>query len=267
MSPALAAVPAPRVDILGVRVWAQRLDQAVATLGGWIAERRQGYVCVTGVHGVIESHRDPALKAIHNAAGMVTTDGMPLVWLCRRAGHHRAERVYGPDLMLAMCAASEERGWRHFLYGATDDVLEKLRGNLTRRFPGLCIAGAYAPPFRALSEEEDRAVAERIDAAQPDIVWVGLSTPKQERWMAAHLGRIEAPVMIGVGAAFDFHAGTKRQAPVWMRRNGLEWLFRMASEPRRLARRYCVSNSVFLWLLGKQALGLGGARRSDRRAG
>lgn len=245
---------APRVDVLGVRVCAQRMEQAVATLAGWIAARRQGYVCVTGVHGVIESHRDPALKAIHNAAGMVTTDGMPLVWLCRRAGHPWAERVYGPDLMLAMCAAAEGREWRHFLYGATDEVLEKLSANLLRRFPGLRIAGTFAPPFRALSPEEDEAIVARINAAQPDIVWIGLSTPKQERWMASHLGRISAPVMIGVGAAFDFHAGTKRQAPRWMQRNGLEWLFRMASEPRRLAWRYCVSNSLFLWLLARRVL-------------
>lgn len=244
-----------RVNVLGIGVHAQTMAQAVARIGGWIERRTPAYVCVTTVHGVVESQRDPALKAIHNAAGMVTADGMPLVWLCRAHGH-AAERVYGPDLMLEVCAASPARGWRHFLYGTTDAVLDRLAANLQARFPGLCIAGRYAPPFRPLDDREDAAIVERINAARPDIVWVGLSTPKQECWMAAHLGRVTAPVMIGVGAAFDFHAGTKRQAPRWMRRNGLEWLFRLASEPRRLAHRYLVFNPLFLGLLAQQALGI-----------
>ncbi|HYD29487.1 MAG TPA: WecB/TagA/CpsF family glycosyltransferase [Azospirillaceae bacterium] len=244
-----------RVNILGIPVQVQTMAQAVARIASWIERRAPRYVCVTTVHGVMESQRDPALKAIHNAADMVTTDGMPLVWLCRAHGH-AAERVYGPDLMLEICAASPMRGWRHFLYGTTDTVLDKLAANLQARFPGLCIAGRYAPPFRPLTEQEDAEVVERINAARPDIVWIGLSTPKQERWMAVHLGRVTAPVMIGVGAAFDFHAGTKRQAPRWMQRNGLEWLFRLVSEPRRLAYRYLVFNTLFLWLLAQQVLGM-----------
>lgn len=251
----LLPLPAPRINVLGVGVCAQTLRHAVETIGAWIERRTPSYVCVTAVSGIVESHWDPSFKAIHNAAAMVTTDGMPLVWVCRQAGHV-AERVYGPDLMLALCAESVARGWRHYLYGATDEVLERLSANLTARFPGLCIAGAFAPPFRPLDEAEDREIVERINAARPDIVWVGLGTPKQERWMAEHLGRVSAPVMISVGAAFDFHAGVKRQAPAWMQRHGLEWLFRLCSEPRRLAHRYFVGNTTFLWLLALQKLGL-----------
>nr|WP_282189078.1 WecB/TagA/CpsF family glycosyltransferase [Azospirillum sp. SYSU D00513] len=231
------------------------MQQAVGRIASWIGKRASTYVCVTSVHGIILCQDDANLRDIHNDAGMVTTDGMPLVWLSRRAGHATAERVYGPDFMLEVCSASREQGWRHFFYGGTDDVLLKLRNNLESAFPGLVIADAYAPPFRSLSEAEDEAVVERINAAKPDIVWVGLGAPKQERWMAAHLGRLKAPVMIGVGAAFDFHAGVKPQAPRWMQRNGLEWLFRMVTEPRRLAGRYLRCNTLFLWYLAQQRLG------------
>ncbi len=235
-----------RVDILGVGVCPQTMEQAVETIAGWIERRTPAYVCVTGVHGVIESRDDPELRRIHNAAGMVTTDGMPLVWWCRLAGRRDAERVYGPDLMLAVCEQSARRGWRHYLYGADEKTLNRLETNLVARFPGLAVVGRHAPPFRPLTEAEDAAVVADIAACGADIVWVGLSTPKQERWMAAHLGRAAAPVMIGVGAAFDFHAGTKPQAPPWMRRSGLEWLFRMACEPRRLGPRYLVANTRFI---------------------
>jgi len=244
------------VNILGIGLRAQSMEEAVAAIAAWIEQRRATYVCVSSVNNIVESQRDPALKTIHNAAGMVTTDGMPLVWLCRKNGHKTAQRIYGPDLMLEICSASVERNWRHFLYGATPEVLERLGNNLQARFPGLVIAGSYAPPFRPLTEGEDHEITARINAAKADVIWVGLNTPKQERWMAAHLDRVSAPVMIGVGAAFDFHAGTKRQAPRWMRRHGLEWLFRLACEPRRLGRRYLVGNTVFLWLLALQALSL-----------
>jgi N-acetylglucosaminyldiphosphoundecaprenol N-acetyl-beta-D-mannosaminyltransferase len=241
-----------RATILGVGVSAINMPIAVDTLGQWIAARRQNYVCVTGVHGLMESHRDPELREIHNRAGMVTPDGMPLVWLARAMGFSGVERVYGPDLMLAVCERSAAAGWRHFFYGGSDGIPELLERRLTERFPGLAVAGTYSPPFRPLTESEDEAIVKRINAASPDIVWVGISTPKQERWMAAHLGRINAPVMVGCGAAFDFHAGVKRQAPRWMMRAGLEWAYRMITEPRRLGRRYLVNNPLFVGLVVRQ---------------
>ena len=227
-----------RADILGVGVSSINLDDAVARIEHWISERSHTYVCVTGVHGVMESRLDDRLRRIHNEAGMTTPDGMPLVWLSHLAGKDHTERVYGPDLMRRMMAVSSARGYRQFYYGGAEGVADTLRENLVKRHPELQVAGTFCPPFRELSSEEDRAVVDTINAAHPDIVWVGLSTPKQEYWMANHLGRIQAPVMIGVGAAFDFVAGTKRQAPRWMQRSGLEWLFRLCSEPRRLWRRY-----------------------------
>jgi N-acetylglucosaminyldiphosphoundecaprenol N-acetyl-beta-D-mannosaminyltransferase len=227
-----------RVDILGVGVSSINMADAVATIERWIGEHDSNYVCVTGAHGVMESRRDQRLRRIHNDAGMVTPDGMPLVWLSRLSGKRRTDRVYGPDLMRKMTAVSARQGYRQFYYGGADGVAEKLKEILIEAHPRLQVAGTLCPPFRDLTPEEDRAAVDAINAAQPHIVWVGLSTPKQEFWMADHLGRIQAPVLVGVGAAFDFLAGTKRQAPVWMQRNGLEWLFRLCSEPRRLWRRY-----------------------------
>ena len=181
---------------------------------------------------------------------------MPLVWLSRLSGGSPVGRVYGPDLMLAVCERSVGRGYRHFLYGGGPSVAEKLASQLQNRFPGLGIVGAYSPPFRPLTQREDQEIVERINAAQPDFVWVGLGAPKQEHWMADHLVKLNATVLIGVGAAFDFHSGVKVQAPYWMQRSGLEWFFRLLSEPRRLWRRYLVYNTKFLYLIFLQSLGL-----------
>jgi len=227
-----------RSNVLGVGVSSINLDDAVTTIEGWIAERSRNYVCVTGVHGVMESRSDQRLRDVYKEADMVTPDGMPLVWLLRLFGKRRTERVYGPDLMRKMTAVSSQRGYRQFYYGGVEGVADKLTQVLVNAHPGLEVAGTLCPPHRELTPEEDEAVVSAINAARPDIVWIGLSTPKQEFWMASHLGRIEAPLMIGVGAAFDFLSGTKRQAPRWMQRSGLEWLFRLCSEPRRLWRRY-----------------------------
>jgi N-acetylglucosaminyldiphosphoundecaprenol N-acetyl-beta-D-mannosaminyltransferase len=245
----------PRVNVLGVRVSAINMRTAPGIIEGWISRREAHYVCITGVHGIMESQRDPEVRRIHNAAGLVTPDGMPLVWLSHLRGFSDVERVYGPDLMLTMCARSVDKGYRHFFYGGAPGVAERLVDRLQARFPGLQVAGIDSPPFRPLTSEEDRAAVERINATRPDILWVGFSTPKQERWMAAHVGRLSAPVLIGVGAAFDFHAGVKKQAPRWMQRSGLEWSFRLVTEPRRLWRRYLINNPWFLWLVLLQVLG------------
>jgi N-acetylglucosaminyldiphosphoundecaprenol N-acetyl-beta-D-mannosaminyltransferase len=245
-----------RINILGVRVSAINMAGALSIIDGWIAHRQHHYVCITGVHGIMESQWDEGLRRIHNNAGLVTPDGMPLVWLNRLHGYAHVERVYGPDLMLALCEHSLSRRYKHFFYGGGEGVHGRLANKLRQRFPGIQVVGGYSPPFRPLSGAEHEQIVETINEADPDIVWVGLSTPKQERWMAEHVGRITAPVLIGVGAAFDFHSGLKKQAPRWMQRSGLEWLFRLATEPRRLWRRYLVNNPLFAVLVLQQALGL-----------
>jgi N-acetylglucosaminyldiphosphoundecaprenol N-acetyl-beta-D-mannosaminyltransferase len=245
-----------RVDILGVGVTPLDLPRAVATLDEWREEGRRDYVCCVSVHGLVTAQRDPEIRRALNRSGLATGDGMPLVWWCRRAGFAQASRVCGPDLLDAMCAVAVARGHRHYFYGGSPSVVEQLVSRLTRRHPGLPIAGYCSPPFRPLTEEEDAADVAAINEARPDFVWVGLGMPKQEKWMAAHVRRIEAAALIGVGAAFDFHAGTKPRAPRWMQRSGLEWLFRLVSEPRRLAGRYLVDNTIFVALAVQQLAGL-----------
>jgi N-acetylglucosaminyldiphosphoundecaprenol N-acetyl-beta-D-mannosaminyltransferase len=245
-----------QVNILGVGVSAISLAQAVEIIEEWIAHRQPHYVCVTGVHGLMESQRDAALRRIHNQAGLVTPDGMPLVWISRWQGQTGVTRVYGPDLMLATCDQLRGRNARHFFYGGTQHVAQRLAAALGERFPGIIIAGTYSPPFRPLTPQEDAQIVETINRAQPHLIWVGLGTPKQERWMAAHVDCLEGAVLIGVGAAFDFLSGHKRQAPRWVRQSGLEWLFRLFQEPRRLWRRYLLNNPTFVLLLLAQLLGL-----------
>jgi N-acetylglucosaminyldiphosphoundecaprenol N-acetyl-beta-D-mannosaminyltransferase len=239
-------VPVSRVNVLGVGVSAVTLDEAVGLIESWITERSRRYVCVCTAHGVTEALRDPSYRDVLNRAGLVTPDGMPLVWLARRAGHRHVSRVYGPDLLLAVCARSAGRGWRHYFCGGAPGVAALLVDRLQRRYPGLQVAGVESPPFRPLTPEEEDAMVGRLNAARPDIVWVGLGAPRQDLWMARYRDRLEAPVLVGVGAAFDFHAGVKPQAPRWMRERGLEWLFRLACEPRRLWRRYLLGGPVFL---------------------
>ena len=202
-----------RVDVLGVGISAVDMTMAREEITRWIEAREPHYVCVTGVHGVMESQKDPELLAIHNASGLSTPDGMPMVWAGHRAGADWMRRVYGPDLMLSVLERAAERGWKSFLYGGKDGVADMLAARLVERFPALKIAGMHAPPFRPSTPAEDEEIVARINATGADLVWVGLSTPKQERWMAAHVGRLEARAMLGVGAAFDFHAGLLPQAP------------------------------------------------------
>jgi N-acetylglucosaminyldiphosphoundecaprenol N-acetyl-beta-D-mannosaminyltransferase len=245
-----------RLNVLGVGVSPLNLRAAADTIEAWIRAGRRKYVCITGVHGVVESRRDPTIRAIHNAAGLVTPDGMPLVWLLRLAGHRDAGRVYGPDLMLLLLERSVSQGFTHFLYGATEETLAQLQTKLTMRFPGLRVAGRLAPPFRNLTPAEDREIVAAINAATPDFVWVGLSTPKQEIWMAEHRSQLNGKILLGVGAAFDFHAGRRQQAPSWMQRSGLEWLYRLCQEPRRLGPRYLYNNPRFILEVLAQRTGL-----------
>ena len=243
----------PRFKVLATDISAVTLSDAVAIIDGWISRRERHYVNVCNADVVLKAHDDPRLAAIINDSGLATPDGMPLVWLGQRKGLS-VGRVYGPDLMLALCEFGLKAGWRHYFYGGTPEVLEALTHRLLGRFRELQIAGFWAPPFRPLKAEEETDVELRINAARPDVIWVGIGTPKQDFWMARFRPRIEAPVMIAVGAAFNFHAGHVRQAPRWMMRCGLEWLFRLGVEPRRLWRRYVIGIPRFAWLVGLQWL-------------
>lgn len=243
-------------DVLGVNISAVNLTTAPQLIFDFIARREHTYVCITGVHGVMESQRDPSLKKIHNEAGMVTPDGMPMVWINKLRGNSHVTRVYGPDLMLEVCQQGVARGTKHFMYGGADGVAELLKQKLEKKFPGIQIVGTYTPPFRPLTEDEDKAICEQITTSGADIVWVGLSTPKQERWMSKHVGKFAAPVMVGVGAAFDFHAGLKSQAPRWIGKLGMEWFYRLCTEPKRLWKRYLVNNPLFIYNFTLQTLGL-----------
>jgi N-acetylglucosaminyldiphosphoundecaprenol N-acetyl-beta-D-mannosaminyltransferase len=244
------------VNILGVPIAAVNMHQAVIQIDNWIQIEQKAYVTVTGVHGIMESQNDDEVKHIHRAAGMCVPDGVPTVWIGKLYGHSNISRVYGPDLMLEIMKRSKEKGYSHFFYGGKDGVAEMLRDRLVTRFPGLKVVGVLSPPFRAMNKKEEIYFHNLIEELSPDIIWVGLSTPKQERWMAAHIGKLNTKVMIGVGAAFDFHTGLVRQAPKWMQRSGLEWLFRLCVEPRRLWKRYLKNNPLFMWHLALQALNI-----------
>ena len=232
--------------MLGVPLSAGHDGDAVDEVTRWVTEREPGYAIFRDVHGIMESQRNPDVLAAHLRARLIACDGTPLVWASRWAGVRSAERVYGPDFMLEMCARAEVEGWKSFFYGGKPGVAEKLAGQLRERFPELQTVGSYSPPFRPLTPDEDGDVIKMIDDSGADLVWVGLSTPKQELWMADHVGRLQAPALLGVGAAFDFLTGEVRQAPRWIHRTGLEWVFRMAMEPRRLGRRYLKNNPAFL---------------------
>ena len=255
-APDRVAILVPRTDVLGVGISAVDPASATELVIGWIRNRERHIVAVTGVHGVIEAQDDPKFKRILNDAGLNVPDGMPMVWLSRLAGHKQVSRVFGPDFMLGVSKSLAERNGRAFYYGAASGVAEELARALERRYPGLVTAGDYCPPFRALTAAEEDEVAERINRAAPDIVWVGLSTPSQELWMARFRPRLEAPVLIGVGAAFDYNTGQVRRAPPWMQKSGLEWLFRLVQEPKRLWKRYARNNPLFVYYLICQRLGL-----------
>jgi len=245
----------PRFSVLGVHVAAVQTRDAVARMEGWIAERAGcHFIAVTGMHGVVESQRDSSFKQILNSADLVVPDGMPLVWLGRRQGHSLKHRVTGPELMAAFCQTTGSR-YRHIFYGGAAGLAADLARILSQRH-GLRVVGTCSPPFRTLTEQEDKDLLAQIEEAAPDVLWVGLGTPKQERWMYDHQDKLSVPVMVGVGAAFDFVTARVKRAPGWMQENGLEWLFRLAQEPRRLWRRYLIYGSVFAWNVSLELLGL-----------
>src|SRR5208282_2122896 len=256
MLPSGFSMTIERVNVLGVGISVINLPSALTAIADAVCARRKGYICVTGVHGVMEAQADKAFRNILNGAFLCTPDGMPMVWAGRLSGHSRMSRVYGPDLMLEVCAWSEKNPCRHFFFGGAPGAAEALRDKLTARFPGLQVAGSFTPPFRALNAEEQRQLQEAVRAARPDILWVGLSTPKQEKFMAEFLPRLDVTLMVGVGAAFDFLSGRVKQAPRWMQRSGLEWFFRLCQEPRRLAKRYFKNNPLFALKILGQLCGL-----------
>jgi N-acetylglucosaminyldiphosphoundecaprenol N-acetyl-beta-D-mannosaminyltransferase len=244
-----------KLDVLGIGVSAANMGSTLDEVDRWVAEGVKGYATLTGVHGLMEARRDPAVGRAYNEADLSLPDGMPLVWLLWQAGFDKADRVYGPDLMLALFEHSVDRGYRHYLYGSSPRVLAVLEERLRQRFPGVQIVGSHSPPMRPAGALEDPAVLDEINAVRPDILWVGLGAPKQDLWMARHRPLLNAAALFGVGAAFDFHAGLLRLAPRWIQRAGLEWAFRMAMEPKRLAQRYLFNIPPFVLMVAAQKLG------------
>jgi N-acetylglucosaminyldiphosphoundecaprenol N-acetyl-beta-D-mannosaminyltransferase len=240
-------------DVLKTPIDVITFQSAISKISGWSKNHETRYVCITNVHSVVTASQESDFAQVLADADMCTPDGAPVAWLMRQLGNANQERVNGPDLMWQYCAHAEKTGETFYLFGGEQSTLDILLAKLAAQFPLLKIAGAYSPPFRALSDAEDAAIVEQINSSGAGVVWVSLGCPKQEKWMAAHRGRINA-VMIGVGAAFDYHAGTMVRAPLWMQCNGLEWLHRLWSEPRRLWRRYFVTNSLFIVKAFRQLL-------------
>ena len=243
---ALDRAEIPVVNIMGVEIAAINMDWLMDYTVRHVGELSGDYICVSNVHTTVTASEDEAYRAVQNGGIMAIPDGGPLSSLGRKRGFPDMARTTGPSYMGEVFKQSVEHGWRHYFYGSTDATLEKLRQKLGEQYPGICIVGAYSPPFRPLTEEEDREIVAAINAASPDFLWVGLGAPKQENWMAAHQGAVKG-LMVGVGAGFDYHAGNIRRAPEWMQRHNLEWLYRLMQEPRRLFKRYLKTNTKFLF--------------------
>ena len=244
----------PRANVLGIGVSAVNMQGAVDLADRLISSGGSGYVCVTGVHGVMESQSDAELREILNASFINAPDGMPMSWVGRLQGFPNMDRVYGPDFMIEMCGRSLTRGYRHFLYGGKEGIAQLLAARLVEQFPNLQISGTYTPPFRPLNSQEEEDLLALMRDSKPHIVWVGLSTPKQEKFMACYSKKLDVPLMVGVGAAFDLHTGQIRDAPRWMKRSGLQWFHRLCQEPRRLSKRYLVNNPQFIFQIALQFL-------------
>ncbi len=246
--PAQPAPVAPSsIDVLGVPLSVTDYDGTMDWIDASIAHGEKGYVCVAATHTIMVCNEDPTLREAVVGASMTVPDGQPLVWAMNALGGELEQRVYGPELMARYCDRAAQTGTRMYLYGGRNQgALVQLALNLRHRFPGVKIVGGYSPPYRDLSEEEEDAIVAEMNHSKADVIWVGVGAPKQEKWMAAMRQRLDAPVLIGVGAAFDFHAGLVPQAPMWMQSAGLEWSFRLAHEPRRLWRRYARYNPRFV---------------------
>lgn len=256
-----------RHEILGVPVSLVDMDAAVGHIIEMASSSRPNFICVRDVHGLMRAVQDPEMMSIHHSASMVTPDGMPLVWISKLRSDRKLGRVCGSDLVEAVCNKGREVDLRHFFYGGKPGIADKMAANLAAKYPGIVVSGTYSPPFRALTEEEDKRIVNIINEAGPHVVWVGISTPKQEFWMRDHVQRIRGATLIGVGAAFDFHAGEITRAPVWMQRGGLEWLFRLLCEPRRLWQRYLLLGSRFIFSVAWEQATMSAARyRRGKRA-
>ncbi len=243
-------------NVLGVKVSAINMQSAVDLVERSISTGNQGHICVTGVHGVMEAQRDPNLRRILNEALLNAPDGMPMSWVGHFQGLLEMDRVFGPDFMAALCQLSITHGYSHFLYGGKPGVAEELRQALQLRFPGINIVGTYTPPFRDLTQEEEADLLAQVSRAQPHIMWIGLSTPKQERFMARYSNKFQVPILAGVGAAFDYHTGRIRDCAPWIKRAGLQWLHRLLQDPARLWRRYLINNPLFVYSITLQLSGL-----------
>jgi len=241
-------------DVLGVRVSAMGMDRAVELACRSIQRGKKGYICLSGVHGVMEAQADDSFQSILNGALLNLPDGMPMTWVGRFQGYAQMDRIFGPDFVKALCQATVSTGYRHFLYGGEPGVAEDLKRSLERMAPGLLVVGTYTPPFRALTQDEESDMFDLLRELQPHIVWVGLSTPKQERFMAQYASRLPSSLMVGIGAAFDYHTGRLKDSPHWVKRAGLQWLHRLLQDPRRLWRRYLRNNPAFLWRTSLQML-------------
>jgi N-acetylglucosaminyldiphosphoundecaprenol N-acetyl-beta-D-mannosaminyltransferase len=252
-------------EILGVRVHVVEMAETIKHLHIWIGDRQSRFVAVTSMHGVAVASRDPAFRRVLNSADLVVADGTPLVWVARIKGHRFRRRVSGCDLVDNFCKDSGG-AYRHFFYGGTPGAAERLADTLRDRF-GIVVAGTYTPPFRPLTNHEELELAAIVERASPDVLWVGLSTPKQETWMYQHRHKLKVPLMLGVGAAFDLNSGNVQRAPVWMRDHGLEWLFRLAAEPRRLWKRYLVTIPHALWFVGLELMGFSKVPVAERHDG
>jgi len=247
----------PAFQLLGVRISAVQIPDVISDMESCIQQRAPcRYIAVTDMHSLMEAQHRASFKAVLNGAALAVPDGFPLVWLARRKGFPLRRRVYGPELMESFCRATSRKGYRHFFYGGAPGVAELLANRFASRFPGLQIAGAFCPPFRPQTADEDSAAVAMINNSRADLVWVGLGAPKQEQWMFDHRSSLSAPMLIGVGAAFDFHTGRLAQAPPWVRDHGFEWLFRLSREPRRLWRRYLIHGTQFVALVLLESLGL-----------
>jgi len=248
--------PGASAEVLGISIESTNMELALKRIESDLELRRKGYICMAGVHGIMEAHRDSRLAAIYAGSSMTLPDGTPTVWVGRWQGCRHMRQVAGPELMLEVFRRKEFADFTHFLYGGEEHVAEQLRERLTSSFPWARIIGTYTPPFRDLSQEEERGLITRVRHLKPDIIWVGISTPKQERFMHRYLHRLDTTLMFGVGAAFDFHTGRIQDAPRWIKRAGVQWLHRLIQEPRRLWKRYLHNNSTFLWHIALQLSGL-----------